>query len=87
MINSILASLVPVFLVMILGFVAGLTKDVDNRNIGSLNAMVMDFALPAALFTAPWRRPRGKLWRVRPAWLSSCCWRWWSSMRSRLQSK
>jgi malonate transporter len=58
MINSILASLVPVFLVMILGFVAGLTKDVDNRNIGSLNAMVMDFALPAALFTAMAQTPR-----------------------------
>jgi malonate transporter len=58
MINSILASLVPVFLVMILGFVAGLTKDVDNHNIGSLNAMVMDFALPAALFTAMAQTPR-----------------------------
>jgi malonate transporter and related proteins len=52
MINTILASLVPVFLVMILGYVAGLTKDIDSRNIGSLNALVMDFALPAALFTA-----------------------------------
>jgi malonate transporter and related proteins len=52
MIETILASLVPVFFVMILGFVAGLTKDIDNRNIGSLNALVMDFALPAALFTA-----------------------------------
>jgi malonate transporter and related proteins len=52
MIDTILASLVPVFLVMILGFVAGLTKDIDNRNIDSLNALAMDFALPAALFTA-----------------------------------
>jgi malonate transporter and related proteins len=52
MIDTIMASLVPVFLVMVLGYVAGLTKDIDNRNIGSLNALVMDFALPAALFTA-----------------------------------
>ncbi|MBV9252474.1 MAG: AEC family transporter [Acetobacteraceae bacterium] len=61
MINSILASLIPVFLVMVLGFVAGLTKDIDNRNIGSLNALVMDFALPAALFTAMAQTPRAAL--------------------------
>jgi len=47
-----------VFFVMILGFAAGLTKDIDNRNIGSLNALVMDFALPAALFTAMAQTPR-----------------------------
>jgi len=58
MIETILASLVPVFFVMVLGFVAGLTKDIDNRNIGSLNALVMDFALPAALFTAMAQTPR-----------------------------
>jgi malonate transporter len=58
MIDTIVASLAPVFLVMALGFVAGLTKDIDNRNIGSLNALVMDFALPAALFTAMAQTPR-----------------------------
>jgi malonate transporter and related proteins len=58
MIDIIVASLAPVFLVMALGFVAGLTKDIDNRNIGSLNALVMDFALPAALFTAMAQTPR-----------------------------
>src|SRR5271154_345228 len=52
MIETILASLAPVFLVMALGFAAGRTKAFDNHNIGSLNALVMDFALPAALFTA-----------------------------------
>jgi malonate transporter len=52
MIATILVSLAPVFLVMALGYLVGLTRAVDNRNIGSLNALVMDFALPAALFTA-----------------------------------
>lgn len=52
MTSAILASLAPVFLVMALGYVAGRSKDFDNHNIGSLNALVMDFALPAALFTA-----------------------------------
>jgi malonate transporter and related proteins len=50
--TTILASLAPVFLVMALGYVAGRVKAFDNHNIGSLNALVMDFALPAALFTA-----------------------------------
>src|SRR6185312_1746017 len=49
---TILASLAPVFLVMALGYWAGHTRDFDSHNIGSLNALVMDFALPAALFTA-----------------------------------
>jgi malonate transporter len=49
---TILASLAPVFLVMALGYWAGHTSEFDNRNVGSLNALVMDFALPAALFTA-----------------------------------
>ena len=49
---TILASLAPVFLVMALGYAAGRVKVFDNHNIGSLNALVMDFALPAALFTA-----------------------------------
>ena len=31
MVDAILASSVPVFLVMALGAVAGLTKDIDNR--------------------------------------------------------
>jgi malonate transporter len=49
---TILASLAPVFLVMALGYWAGHTRDFDSQHIGSLNALVMDFALPAALFTA-----------------------------------
>jgi len=46
-----------VFFVMILGFVAGpVTKDIDNRNIGSLNALVMDFALPRGAGSRQWHR-------------------------------
>jgi malonate transporter and related proteins len=58
MTETILASLAPVFLVMALGFAAGRTKEFDKHNIGSLNALVMDFALPAALFTAMAQAPR-----------------------------
>ncbi|KRR01147.1 AEC family transporter [Bradyrhizobium valentinum] len=49
---TILASLAPVFLVMALGYSAGKTREFDAHNTGSLNTLVMDFALPAALFTA-----------------------------------
>jgi malonate transporter and related proteins len=55
---TILASLAPVFLVMALGYAAGKTREFDNHNIDSLNSLVMDFALPAALFTAMAQAPR-----------------------------
>ena len=61
MVDTILTSLVPVFFVMVLGYVAGLTKDIDNRNIGSLNALVMDFAVPAAIFAAVVQQSRSAL--------------------------
>jgi malonate transporter len=55
---TILASLAPVFLVMALGYWAGHTREFGSHAIGSLNALVMDFALPAALFTAMAQTPR-----------------------------
>jgi malonate transporter and related proteins len=33
-----------------IGYFAGWIRDVDNRHVAELNALVMDFALPAALF-------------------------------------
>jgi malonate transporter and related proteins len=35
-----------------LGYFAGWIRDVDNRHLSELNALVMDFALPASLFVA-----------------------------------
>jgi auxin efflux family transporter len=51
-IDILLNALVPIFAVMGLGFFAGWIRDVDNRHIAELNALVMDFALPASLFVA-----------------------------------
>lgn len=55
----ILHALAPIFIIMLLGFWAGKAKMVDNKNVSLLNIFVMDFALPAALFSAtvqtPWR--------------------------------
>lgn len=55
----IVHALAPIFVIMLLGFMAGKTKMVDNKNVALLNIFVMDFALPAALFSAtvqtPWK--------------------------------
>ena len=48
----IIKALSPIFILMLLGFYAGKRSLVDNKNVTLLNVFVMDFALPAALFTA-----------------------------------
>ncbi|MFH7088611.1 AEC family transporter [Klebsiella pneumoniae] len=59
----IIHALAPIFVIMLLGFWAGKAGMVDNKNVSLLNIFVMDFALPATLFSAtvqtPWadRRP------------------------------
>jgi len=61
MANAILLALVPVFFVMALGFLAGRARLVDNQHVGSFNALVMEFALPASLFVATAAAPRSQL--------------------------
>jgi len=57
----ILNSLVPIFFGMALGYVGGWTRDVDNKHVGELNALVMDFAIPAAIFAAVVQQSRSAL--------------------------
>ncbi len=52
MIDVLLNALAPIFAVMALGYFAGWIRDVDNDYVAELNALVMDFALPASLFLA-----------------------------------
>lgn len=61
MTEVLLNSLVPIFAVMALGYFAGWVRDIDNRHVAELNALVMDFALPAALFVATASTPRSLL--------------------------
>ena len=61
MLDIILGSTVPVFFVIALGYLAGWTGKVDNRHVSELNALVMDFALPASLFVAMVQTPRSVL--------------------------
>jgi malonate transporter len=52
MTDVLLDALVPIFAMMALGYVAGWSRDIDNHHVDELNALVMDFALPASLFAA-----------------------------------
>lgn len=45
-------ALVPVFFVLALGYAAGKTRLIDNRDVRGLNTLVMEIALPVALFTS-----------------------------------
>jgi malonate transporter len=58
LLDIILSSVVPVFFVMALGYLAGWLRDIDNQHVAELNALVMDFALPASLFVAMIQTPR-----------------------------
>lgn len=50
--NAIVLALAPIFFVLLLGYGAGRYGIVDNHKVDSLNALVMNFALPASLFAA-----------------------------------
>lgn len=54
---TIANALVPVFFVLALGYFAGLRNIVDNTNVSALTITLMNFALPASLFTAIARTP------------------------------
>jgi malonate transporter len=66
MLNMMLNSIVPVFVVMALGYFAGWTRDIDNHHVAELNALVMDFAVPASLFIVTVQTPRALLLQQGP---------------------
>ncbi len=49
---EILNALTPVFFGIVLGYLAGKMHAVDNKNVANLNALVMTFAVPAAIFVS-----------------------------------
>jgi malonate transporter and related proteins len=59
--HVILTALAPIFFVMILGFVAGRIRAIDNHNVVELNALVMNFALPASLLVATGSTSRSEM--------------------------
>jgi malonate transporter and related proteins len=61
MLTIILNALVPVFFGLGLGYLAGWSRDVNNTHVAELNAMVMDFAIPAAIFATVAQASRATL--------------------------
>ncbi len=51
----------PVFLVLALGYFAGRTRKFDPDQVAGLNELVLDYALPAMLFVATVKTPRERL--------------------------
>ncbi|MET0438331.1 MAG: AEC family transporter [Devosia sp.] len=61
MAHTILLALAPIFFVMALGYGAGRLHLVENHHVDGLNALVMNFALPASLFAATASAPRDEM--------------------------
>jgi malonate transporter and related proteins len=57
----LLNSLVPIFVGLLLGYVAGLCKIADNKNVTGLVTFLMTFALPCSLFVTIARTPHALL--------------------------
>lgn len=67
MTHEIAVALVPVFFVVAVGYLAGARGVIEDTQVGGLNALVMTFALPIALFTALAASNRSAIidrWRV-----------------------
>ena len=68
MIDLLANSLVPIFVGLLFGYVAGLRKVVDNKDVKTLVSFLMTFALPCYLFVTMASTPRQLLWgQAKPA--------------------
>jgi malonate transporter len=61
MIKVLADALVPIFAGLLLGYIAGLRRIMDNQNVHNLIIFVMSFAVPCSLFLAIARTPRAAL--------------------------
>lgn len=66
MLEIILNALVPVFFGIALGYLGGWTRKLDNTHVSGLNALVMDFAVPAAIFSTVVQASRTTLYQQLP---------------------
>lgn len=69
--NIMLTDLVPIFVIMILGYVSGMRKEFSAQNAQSLNQFVLNYALPAALFVSIVKADRAMLFSDVPLSLVS----------------
>lgn len=61
MLNIMLTDLVPIFVIMILGYVSGKKGEFNAANARSLNQFVLNYALPAGLFVSIVKADRATL--------------------------
>src|ERR1700730_699924 len=61
MIKVLADALVPIFAGLLLGYIAGRRRVMDNQNVHNLIVFVMSFAVPCSLFLAIARTPRAAL--------------------------
>ena len=61
MLNIMLTDLVPIFVIMILGYVSGKKGEFNAANVRSLNQFVLNYALPAGLFVSIVKADRAML--------------------------
>lgn len=61
MLHIMLTDLVPIFVIMILGYVSGKRGEFNAQNARSLNTFVLNYALPAALFVSIVKADRSML--------------------------
>src|ERR1700683_802779 len=54
-------ALVPIFAGLLIGYLAGLWRRMDNQNVRTLITFVMSFAVPCSLFMSIARTPRAEL--------------------------
>src|SRR5580765_4363049 len=58
--------LLPLFFVMGVGYWAGRTKRLDRHQMTGINRVLVEFTLPAALFTGTVQTPRAELLEHAP---------------------
>ena len=63
-----------VFFGMALGYLGGWTRDVDNKHVAELNALVMDFAVPASMFVTVVQASRRTLLDELPLLAAALAW-------------
>jgi malonate transporter and related proteins len=70
MLAQILTVIVPIYFVLLLGYVAGRAKAFDKDQVAGINELVLGFALPASLFVGTITTPRAQLLQQGPLFLA-----------------
>jgi malonate transporter len=70
MISRTLGIVAPIFFTLVLGYLAGRAKRFDSDQVAGINELVLDYAVPAALFAGAVRTSRAALVEQTPLFLS-----------------